>query len=252
MWIAAADKNGKIPNNSEFIRKMCLLDEPPNLQRFKALGFLDNHLTTKNEDIDNHLPTINPNLDAPEESRVEESRVEKHFEHLKGDALITRKDFEILWEIYPEKKGKEKAWLKFKAQIKTPHDWENIDRALRNYKREVKRSREYGHPDLNWQHGSTWFNHSWKDYVDYQPPAKTPKDGIRKPQELDKQEMESEIAEQVSFVKQEIAEGAVRDKIWLDITLCDRLGRYEKRFKLDPLSASERVWLNGLISNFGG
>lgn len=85
MWIAAADKSGKLSINSKIIQKTCFLDEPPNLQRFKDLGFLDgnmttesdNHTPTTNQDDDNHLTTTNSNLDQPEtETETEESRVE--------------------------------------------------------------------------------------------------------------------------------------------------------------------------------
>ena len=86
-----------------------------------------------------------------------------------------RKDFEKVWIEYPEKKGKEKAWLKFKAQVKTPEDLKNICIALKNYKDDMESVRSNGHPDRAWQNGSTWFHQNWKDYIHYKPPPKTTK-----------------------------------------------------------------------------
>ena len=40
IWILAADKDGKIPSDSKIIQKMCMLDNEPNIQKFKELGFL--------------------------------------------------------------------------------------------------------------------------------------------------------------------------------------------------------------------
>lgn len=62
IWIVAADNGGQIPNDNIIIRKICQLDNPPDLNRFKGLGFFE----------DDGLPTGNqvvaspPQLDAPE------------------------------------------------------------------------------------------------------------------------------------------------------------------------------------------
>lgn len=81
--------------------------------------------------------------------------------------------FEIIWFQYPEKKGKHEAWIKFKNQVKTVQDWLDIQKALQNYIKDMERIRKAGHPDRRWQYGSTWFNHYWRDYVDYKPPEST-------------------------------------------------------------------------------
>lgn len=79
--------------------------------------------------------------------------------------------FDIVWAEYPEKKGKHDAWLKFKNQVKTPQDFTNICVALQNYKADMAKVRQV-HPERPWLHGSTWFNHRWEDFIDYQAPAK--------------------------------------------------------------------------------
>ena len=40
MWIAAADKKGRIPDDADLIRKICMLDDAPNLSKFIDLGYL--------------------------------------------------------------------------------------------------------------------------------------------------------------------------------------------------------------------
>ena len=40
IWILAADKGGVVPDNPSVIQKMCMLDSPPDLDKFGALGFL--------------------------------------------------------------------------------------------------------------------------------------------------------------------------------------------------------------------
>jgi hypothetical protein len=81
-----------------------------------------------------------------------------------------RLNFDNLWACYPEKKGKHDAWLKFKTQVKTVEALLNITNALRNYIADMERVRK-DHPERPWLHGSTWFNHRWEDFIDYQAPG---------------------------------------------------------------------------------
>ena len=79
--------------------------------------------------------------------------------------------FDLIWDDYPEKKGKHAAWLSFKNQVKTHNDLVEIGVALRNYKADMALVRA-AHPERPWLHGSTWFNHRWEDFIDYQAPGK--------------------------------------------------------------------------------
>lgn len=185
MWIAAADKKGKISSDPDFIRKMCLLDSPPNLQRFKDLGFLDGTLPT--EEDDSMTTTSQPQTEnVTKQSRVEESRVEeKRVKPLRPgkpdpNSETWRLHFENLWKDYPEKKGKHEAWIRFKKQVTTVEALFNITRALKNYKTDMERIK-IDHPTRAWLHGSTWFNHRWSDFVNYRPPAQAePKTSFEK------------------------------------------------------------------------
>ena len=80
IWILAADKSGEIPDNPNVIKKMTLLDEAPNINKFIGLGLL----VTERQPSDNQPVTILadtvPNMtnkSREEERRVEESRGEK-------------------------------------------------------------------------------------------------------------------------------------------------------------------------------
>jgi len=126
---------------------------------------------------------------VPPRSKSKEVRVQskdlKPIEHPEPDAphrfQITgnrhkfRDDFEKIWDAYPEKKGKAKAWLRYKAQVTTIKDSIAIVLALVHYKHDVEQIRDNGQPDLRWQYGSTWFNSNWKDFIHYKPPPEHPK-----------------------------------------------------------------------------
>jgi len=73
IWILAADKEGKISDNPAMIQRMAMLDSKPNINKFIDLGFL----ATNRLPLDNQESGLRPQLDAPEQSRVEQSRAEK-------------------------------------------------------------------------------------------------------------------------------------------------------------------------------
>lgn len=77
----------------------------------------------------------------------------------KGDCF----DFEILWERYPKnadgtRTGKKAALRYFNASVKTPEDYEAIQKALDNYNASDRVTRGFV------QNGSTWFN-NWRDWI---------------------------------------------------------------------------------------
>ena len=77
IWLLAADKGGEIPDSPKTIQRMAMLDKPPKLNKFIELGFLesnDSQVTTTCQPLDNHENNPCPQVDAPEESRVEKSR----------------------------------------------------------------------------------------------------------------------------------------------------------------------------------
>lgn len=67
--------------------------------------------------------------------------------------------FNTMWQEYPVRKGKKAALRHFKATVKNQQDFDNIKKALQNYKN--SKSVKGGFI----QYGSTWFN-QWQDWIE--------------------------------------------------------------------------------------
>lgn len=80
IWLLAADKGGTIPDSPVIIQKMCMLDSLPNINKFIDLQFLradDSQVVVKARSSDGQEWQHASRIDAPEESRGEESRVDQ-------------------------------------------------------------------------------------------------------------------------------------------------------------------------------
>lgn len=75
-------------------------------------------------------------------------------------------DFDALWIKYPRKLGKHDAQRHFNAQVKNQDDFNYINTALENF---LNSTQAKGDPKFI-PHGSSWFNHKWRDWVEYQDP----------------------------------------------------------------------------------
>lgn len=72
--------------------------------------------------------------------------------------------FQIIWERYPRKLGKDEAARYFKAQVLTMQDWLDISMALEKFSTKVKNDST---EEKYIPHGSTWFNKRWRDWINY-------------------------------------------------------------------------------------
>jgi len=70
IWILAADDWGKIENDPAFIKRVCMLDEEPNLNKFIELGFL----LCECQPNDDQMTAKCPRDDAPETETETEQR----------------------------------------------------------------------------------------------------------------------------------------------------------------------------------
>ena len=74
-------------------------------------------------------------------------------------------EFETLWKMYPNKKGKDKALGYYQKARKSGTTFEDVEQGIKNYCKEIeikKTSKQYI------QHGSTWFNNKgWLDDYDF-------------------------------------------------------------------------------------
>ena len=73
-------------------------------------------------------------------------------------------EFETLWKLYPNKKGKDKALSYYQKARKSGTSFEDVEQGIKNYLKEIevkKTSPQYI------KHGSTWFNQKgWLDDYD--------------------------------------------------------------------------------------
>lgn len=89
------------------------------------------------------------------------SAVSKNFVSQKLGDKEYKAEFDRLWSLYPNKKGKDKAQTAYIKARKSGVDYETIERGIKNYCKECEiknREKQYI------KHGSTWFNnHCWND-----------------------------------------------------------------------------------------
>lgn len=77
--------------------------------------------------------------------------------------LLTKyeKEFDKLWEYYPNKKGKDQARTKYISVRKSGTTYEEVAQGLKNYLKYIKAEKI---EDKYIKHGSTWFNQKcWND-----------------------------------------------------------------------------------------
>ncbi|QHM53350.1 helix-turn-helix domain-containing protein [Pediococcus acidilactici] len=78
-----------------------------------------------------------------------------------------RDQFESLWTLYPNKKGKETAWKSYSSSIKAGVTDDDIRQGINNYLAEIKAK---GTPKRYIKHGGTWFRQKgWEDEYDTTP-----------------------------------------------------------------------------------
>ena len=92
-----------------------------------------------------------------EQKRAEKKRKEKYSTK---DLKQYIEQFESIWEKYPNKKGKQVAEQKF-CKLRKKYTLEELYRAVERYATETK-----GKEKQYIQHGSTFFNSSYVDYLD--------------------------------------------------------------------------------------
>ena len=77
MWLLAADDDGRIPNDSMLVQRLCYMSCEPDLERFIKLGFLDADAkpTAQRRQRDANVTPRRRQRDAPE-AETEESSLE--------------------------------------------------------------------------------------------------------------------------------------------------------------------------------
>lgn len=97
IWLIGARKNGLVIANSAILRKICSLDDQPDLNRFIELGFL----------VDNWLP------DGCHLGRHREDKTRLDKTNKKDTKKVSSSLFVVFWGNYPKKVGKKNAETAF-------------------------------------------------------------------------------------------------------------------------------------------
>lgn len=146
LWIIAGDSNGEIPDDPAILRKICQLDQAPNISKFIELGLL----TPTCQPNDNQMTTTCQPNDAPEQSRAEESRVEEKREDQNNISKLPRVnetpldigqsvDFENFRAEYPIKTHRREAMVAYGAAISSGAKHEQIMEGVFRLKKSIER-----------------------------------------------------------------------------------------------------------------
>lgn len=164
------------------ISKWCSLLK---LKKKKLISFLElthNQLKTKVTNSENIIRIEIPNLLKKRDNYTRHlQETSKQLESIDIDVDIDKEvevevkkihspNFDLIWKMYPNKDGRKEAGKHFKATVKTDQDWNDINKALNNYLKNLK-VQSWKKP----KNGSTWFN-NWQDWVDWVEPAQSQED----------------------------------------------------------------------------
>lgn len=134
----------------------------------------DNKMTTNGEILDNKNDSISPDEYGPEDihsdSKNDNKKTElsenpdtdKKYKNLNTDI---EHFFESIWTLYPEKKGKNKVSQKKKKEL-YELGYDVIAKCIIRYTDYVEQKRAEGFRELQYQHGRTFFNNGYVDYLD--------------------------------------------------------------------------------------
>lgn len=135
LWLCAADRAGRIPADAEVLRKICLLDDPPDIDKFKKLGYLQEGGRQRGVKL---TPT-GRHGDAPEERRGDKRRENTMVDPAAPDAT-TAPDFhtefdERIWPVYPKRSNnpKKPARDKYAKLRKSGVEFEDLLQATKRY-----------------------------------------------------------------------------------------------------------------------
>ena len=179
LWILAADRGGKIPDDSAVLRSVCGLSKNPDLELFICLGFIE-----KRRQRDAKVTPSGSHRDAPETETEKIKREKKEREERQNPPLVPPRGtsdsngFDQFWKAYPRKVGKgaaRKAWSRIRP---TQELLQEILNSLAEQKYSDTWVRDAGRYI---PHPTTWLNQErWADEPLQGPEAETPDDIARR------------------------------------------------------------------------
>lgn len=100
-------------------------------------------------------------------TKEQQNNTNKNVKNVKNVKNLYIEQFEKLWTMYPNKKGKATAKKKVAKLLKDEEvTYEELKKCIERYKQYVINKRASSQPNLQYQHGSTFFNGSYIDYLD--------------------------------------------------------------------------------------
>ena len=107
--------------------------------------------------------TTNSTIKIPLDNKIDNKRKTKKSQ-VKHKHI---EEFEMLWEQYPNKKGKDKAQSEYIKARENGTSYEEVEKGIQNYIKEIKVK---GTQKSYIKHGATWFrNKCWQDEYHTQP-----------------------------------------------------------------------------------
>ena len=128
------------------------------------------------------IPTVYPGKDS-----IDKNSIEKNKENIVAQKSVQEQAdemYERLWKLYPNKKGKKHVSDKQKRELLSIGE-EVIKKCLDRYIAEQNEKKELGVFCPEWQHGSTFFNSGYVDYLDENYLAGTEQSTEEIPKELE-------------------------------------------------------------------
>ena len=139
-------------------------------KKVKELGYDPNGKTVPNEveELEEYVKELsNVTVTSGNATEEDKIRIEEEKKRINTNTVNKlpeselKSDFETLWSIYPNKKGKAKALTAYKKAIKDGVANADIEKGIKAYSREIEHKRTS--PEYI-AHGSTWFsNKRWED-----------------------------------------------------------------------------------------
>lgn len=170
IWMLAADENGQIPYDPVVIRKLCCMDQIPDLERFIEIGFIDR----RQDDV--NMASQRRQHDAPEAETETETETEENppISPHRGDVTKpSRKSWTRKAVLdnppYDRFPGFEKFWKRSGVGSKAAAMWKWIEREREGTEDEMIQSWDnmvdcYEEQEWSPPHVSSWLNQRrWED-----------------------------------------------------------------------------------------
>lgn len=170
LWILAADKGGRIPDDPGVLKRVCSLTKNPDLELFILLGFIE-----KRRQRDAKVTTKGSRFDRTEtetdkrEKKEGERKTEPPSSPPRGTRALN--GFDQFWEAYPKKVGKGAARKTWARILPTPELLQEILNSLGEQKYSDTWVRDAGRYI---PHPTTWLNQErWADEITTGPKSMT-------------------------------------------------------------------------------